>query len=179
MKFKQTGLSVVLIGFLLSCSGDKLDGKLMRQEMNRRRIIRVTDAQLLSLATQKGQKTLNALDSLVKLNPNWSQEKAFESLPINESLKKPYFKIIPLTGNANFKASNPKLDEVINSYQGFSESDPKLGDNVQRLGDSSFVFSRPIVENNRAVAVSILILSKVILVDDQAQKGKKWGKPVQ
>ncbi len=177
MKFQQIGLTMLSAVFLWGCWGDRLDGKVMKTEMNRRRIIRVTDAQLLTLATNKGKKLLREADSIKNLNPNLTREKAYLSIE-QSSLKPPVYLELPVVGTLPIKLS-PKLEEVRKSYEGFAEADATLGDNIQKLGDTSFAFTRPIMAEGKAKAISLLIISKVVLVDEQAQKGKKWGKPVQ
>ncbi|GAB3268093.1 hypothetical protein GCM10027347_37370 [Larkinella harenae] len=138
------------VGFFCSCSPDRNQNtKELAQEMNDRKIKRVTDAQLTAAIDDWGKKLVetsrkaltSALDKKTVAPPC-----SLNDIPTIQKLEKQYAVNIDLlsardTANATLDA---KERELLAAYTYNAENKLEQSDNIQKLNDSLFVYNSPV-----------------------------------
>ncbi len=148
---------------LLSCGGDQsqLDSKALKKEMSDREIKKISESEILNLAKERGDKIATqaqmALGSKLKEalqegGPVHALEFCnVNAYPLLDDLRETYNVSIK---RASLRTRNPDDKpndieaQILDAYQYNIENELELNDNLQKLGDSAILFTRPISLNN-------------------------------
>ena len=151
------------IAVLISCGGEQsqLDSESLKEEMSNREIKRISESDIMQRAYELGDEVATqaqiALGSKLKTAmQDGGPVSAIEfcnvnAYPLLDSLRLKYQVSIK---RASFRTRNPQDSPtemealLLEAYQYNVENSLELKDNLQKLGDTAILFSRPIVLNN-------------------------------
>jgi hypothetical protein len=148
---------------LLSCNPPSLDResqRIVKKELESRKIIKATDGDILAAA----QATGNLIAAASQEALSTELMKAFKDRGLLEAIKYCNLKAIPVTDSlgSEYKAvirrtslntRNPENDpgsleeEILEAYQFTHDNNQQIGENVQMLNDE-ILYTKPIVINN-------------------------------
>lgn len=135
-----------------SCSEQQVPGanKDFRDEMETRKLTRVTEGQLMDFAFKLGTRIFDTLDKdTSKVLLKSIQEK------YNSSITYKYVDKLD-TASKEYEIYEAYLYNVINNLP--------LEDNIQKIGESDILFTRPVINKKALKAIKSMIISKKELV---------------
>lgn len=152
-------ISIILVVFLIniSCSNvERLDTTQVKGEMEGYKIKRVSPAQITSQVETLGSELSKALTlDFEKQMKGMSKTRGEEicqlqNMDLIDSLSKTYGLTIRLLGQPDIGSNNSlyaKEKEVLEAYADNAEKKLEMSDNIQKIGDSLFVYTSPIPAN--------------------------------
>ncbi|MFN3851016.1 MAG: hypothetical protein ACK4NY_16390 [Spirosomataceae bacterium] len=153
MKLSNIGLwmSVVVIGW--SCgSVERVDTTKIKAQMEASKIKRITPAQINNQVEKWGSEMSKALTASFEKEMKTANQARIEEIcqlkkiKLMDSISTEYKVKIRLLGmpDSQSKMLYPKEKEVLDAYIYNAENKLPMGDNIQRIGDSLYVFTSPI-----------------------------------
>jgi len=149
--------------FLTSClrvpEEDQIHDKDLTEAVKNRKVKRVTDSELTSLAYEKAQLILKYLPNTDSTLCN----QAWEGLPDSTNLKA-VDKV--LFWCQNQKKMNKKESETFEAYQYAVENGDKLTDNIQKTSQDTFLYTKAIQDSTGFVGMwSIWLKQKELILE--------------
>ncbi|WP_421827884.1 hypothetical protein [Larkinella sp.] len=144
-----------LLFFESACSPDQNQNtKELAQEMNDRKIKRVTNVQLTTTVDEWGKAliltTRKALTSKLTNKPGDSTFCNLENVPAIQKLEKQYAITIDLlkAKDVTNPALDPKERDLLGAYVYNAQNKLEQNDNVQKLNDTLFVYNSPVATDD-------------------------------
>ena len=143
---------IILITSILACNLDNRVGnsKALVEEMNNRKIKRVTGSQMATIIDDWGKrivkKSQQIVDKALLNQPQKSVEYcALKNLTEIDSLRQKYGVTINLLTTKDLKNTNlsPKEAEVLEAYLYNAKNNLPPTSNIQKLGDSVLIYNAP------------------------------------
>ena len=127
-----------------------VNGNAVREEMENRKIKRVTKSMILEAAMQAGKQTTHTLDSL--MNAELLKNPGIPSCvplyhALSDSLSKACSVRIVRTGLTDLSSNNysPKEKELMEAFRYSAQNGQNPGDNIQPLGDTVMLYNAPVL----------------------------------
>ncbi|MFC5410651.1 hypothetical protein ACFPMF_15110 [Larkinella bovis] len=141
--------------YFTACTPDRNQNtKELAQEMNDRKIKRVTDAQLTTTVDEWGkslvQTARKALTTELQKNTGDTARCSVGNLPVIQKLAKKYAVTIDLLSakdTAN-PVLNTKEQELLAAYFYNAQNNLEQNDNIQKLSDTLFVYNAPVAPDD-------------------------------
>ncbi|WP_138993003.1 hypothetical protein [Larkinella sp. C7] len=144
-----------LLFFESACSPDQNQNtKELAQEMNDRKIKRVTNVQLTTTVDEWGKAliltTRKALTRELTKKPGDSTFCNLENIPAIQKLEKQYAITIDLlkAKDVTNPALDPKERDLLGAYVYNAQNKLEQNDNVQKLNDTLFVYNSPVATDD-------------------------------
>ena len=154
---KNISIILLLLIFNMSCSNmERLDTTQIKDEMEGYKIKRVSPTQITYQVETLGSEISQALtQDFEKQMKGISKARGEEicqlkDMSLIDSLSKTYGLKIRLLGQPDIGSNNSlyvKEKEVLEAYADNVSKNLSLGDNIQKIGDSLFVYTSPIPTN--------------------------------
>ena len=129
--------------------------------MLNRKVLRLTDAEYVAIASKLGSDIISTADSLENAGSPFTSELKF------------YLKKLPST-NPDTSGYHPKVKSLIETYQGLVSGKDTIADGVQKLGDTAVSITRYVSANkNTAPYIWLVILPKPTVISYAATHRKK------
>ncbi len=154
---KNISIILLLLIITISCSNlERLDTSQIKEEMDGYKIKRVTPTQITYQVEKMGLEISKVLTlDFEKQMKSMSKARGEEicqlkNMSVIDSLSKTYGLTIRLLGQPDIGSNNSlyaKEKEVLEAYADNVSKKLSLSDNIQKIGDSLFVYTSPIPAN--------------------------------
>jgi hypothetical protein len=202
MKRKLFSISAILLLIITACNENPVDTKGVSEELQNRKIVRITESEIFDLAYKTGENAVQKITEEVQLQTDsllkaQQTEQAglvcsYGSIKNLDSLAKALnvFKINKI--DSSFKSSTPLFDvetQLLDAYKYNKENKLEMQPNLQAVNDTLFVFMAPIslstacqnlntalkdsLQNDFQGIWSIYLRKKSIVLAIQNESGKK------
>lgn len=144
---------IILINLFSACNNKPVDRNAFKKEMENREVMRVTPGQLNNFALKKGKLILDSLQSANLMD----DDSILSNLPFKLWLESEMnFRISTLSETNIDKKS--KLFTLFDAYKYNVENNISSEDNLQKIGEDTICYSRPIFNKNTKKLDKILIV---------------------
>ncbi len=148
--------SLILVTIIACHPEDNRNMAKFREEMESRKLQRVTEGQLIEYATRIGKVLLDT-------NSKISNTEFFRKVDSAYGIALKYYQLheIPL---------KTKLAEISDAYIYNQQNGIVSEDNLQKQGDSVLIYTRPVLTNNSLTGIYTAIIQKKKLIKKYSDK---------
>lgn len=134
---------------------DHTDRVALAKEMRGRKLKRVTDAQIMSLAAEEGIKAVAQLQPLLTVPESGD----CDSIRINGALQN------EVVADYRFICRpmpdmHPKALEIWNAYNYNVQQNIAIGENIQKLENGQLLYTAPVMHNGKFIGMWSIVLDK-------------------
>lgn len=148
-------LSVFLTAACSTPQEDRTDRTALAKEMRGRKLKRVTDAQVISMAAEEGLNAVARLQPLLIIPPSG----ACDSIRIKGALENEV--IVEYRFVCRPEPNLPaKAREIWNAYTYNVAQNIPIGDNVQKLDNQQLLYTSPVMREGKFIGMWYIVLDK-------------------
>ncbi|GAL87186.1 hypothetical protein MYP_4416 [Sporocytophaga myxococcoides] len=167
MKIKLFAISALFIGIFSACNENSVDTKGISDELQNRKIVRVTESEIFDLANKTGEEAVKKIiESSKRRSEALAKEKKTEeavlacnysSIHNLDSLANAIdvFKINRIDTNFKSKIILSEIEaQLLDAYKYNKENKLEMKPNLQAINDTLFVYMSPIMVSTQCIALS-------------------------